>query len=1484
MSNISDTATVTLNINGKQAKQMLDSLEKQMDVVRRKIQAMEAAGADPKAIEKKKVELNRLQRQYNDITYAVDGVGRAMSELDKVSLGELKKTLRTLQKQISGVEAGSETFNSLAEQIRTVKERISELNAEMAPQREEMSLWDRFKSWSEDSLPALLLIKEGYDMVLYSMRSLVSDFAELDQEMANVMKFSGLDESEVGKLNEMFSKMDTRTSIVDLNKLAQDAGRLGKSSVEAVGEFVNAADKVNVALDDLGDNATLSLSKLAGIFGYEGQYGTEQSLLKVGAVINELSQNCSASAPYIADFTERLGGVGQQAGMTIPQIMSFAAVLDANAQNLEASATALSQIIVRMMQEPEKYAKVAGLEVKTFTQLLKTDTNEALMIFLGNLNKAGGMDVMSKMFAAMGENGAHAISAMSTLAANIDMVRAQQDAANVAFREGTSITKEFEVQNNTVEAQQEKAMKSFQAMRVEMGQQLQPLMAHMMSSTSAMLRGLIVLMRYVAANKGSIMTLTAAILAYNVAANVAVIRTRSLAMWQGICTGAQLTWTAATKAGAVVMALMTGNVTKITAAWRAFSLAISASPLGLAISLIVAAAGAVTTYMYSAREARKEQERLNKEQEEFRKGLRDIEEGSAKYSANEISRLKSLYDVAVDENKAKEDRIAAVKTLQELYPDYFGQLSTEAVMTGRAADSYSKLTEQILRSARARAAADKIVEAELERDRIGLPLDEIEQKKRERILDLDRQERLLNSQINEFIRENSGKGVFEEYSITDWERFRSGITSGKIYNTFFKEQKMAIKRVKDEIAGLNKEADEIKKQQKVYQDAIDDLSKVSGITQEMIDNSRLKNMPEPIDQEAVTPNLDDGKQDYLNAALDKAKAEYEKLNALNETNYQKGTVSYRQYLEKKNQLDLEYVDKRLRLYDSLSHKDADKQETIAKTEEERAKLLLERAKVEAAIAKGITEDQIRELDRRLEEELKMLRRRFEEVGSEIFRNEGARSEAEFRIRRKHEEDIMSLYRQGSKEYEQMSANLRKLNDDWDMATRKKIADLYADYNDSLSLDRIEKERDLEMKLIRELYDQRKISVTQYEDWLIQARLKYAERTKKLLRDKQESKSTVVSGNLSVDIRSDGEREQARLNNLEVDRKGAERILEERYQKGLISYQQYVNGKRRIEQEYYRAAAGDRMDAIDRETKMVLDLGLTWVEMFANLRSSGKVSFEDISDAASAALASMSAGLEMYSQFASAEYEIRAAKVEKQYEREINSAKGNSAKVKKLEEQRDKELAAIKKEQSRKEFAVNVIKAVAQTAQNALMAYGAMVGIPVVGPALAAAAAATATAMGMIQVALLKKQQQAAEAQGYSEGGFTKPGRRDEPAGVVHAGEWVASQKLLASPVARPIIDALDYAQRNNTIGRLSANDVSRSVTAQARIADSIGSDKIMEAVALALDMTSRAVTGLNDRLNKPFVTVNSVTGDWGSKRANDEYERLIRNKSPRYKE
>lgn len=265
---------------------------------------------------------------------------------------------------------------------------------------------------------------------------------------------------------------------------------------------------------------------------------------------------------------------------------------------------------------------------------------------------------------------------------------------------------------------------------------------------------------------------------------------------------------------------------------------------------------------------------------------------------------------------------------------------------------------------------------------------------------------------------------------------------------------------------------------------------------------------------------------------------------------------------------------------------------------------------------------------------------------------------------------------------------------------------------------------------------------------------------------------------------------------------------------------------------------------------------------------------------------MSAIFSQLSTMMQAELEIQTASINKRYDAEISRAEGNTYKVKKLEKDKEKELAKAKKDANRKMFAMQVIQAVAQTATNALNAYGSAAAVPVVGYILAPIAAAMAVAAGVIQIAAIKKQQQASEAQGYAEGGFTPSGGKDEVAGVVHKGEWVASQRLVNNPRTRPLLDALDYAQRNNTLGSITAADVSRTITAPAVLAaqpqaPTVVNNTTYNSISDSTDRITSVLDRLDSRLNEPFVTVNTVTGDHGIQQAQDEYDRLMKNKSPK---
>ncbi len=1375
MSGIKDTATVTLNVNGAQAKQMMSDIEAKIKQTEARITTLKANMADPKDVEKARKQLKTYQKQLEEMKSATEGVNKALGNLDTATPRELEKALRTLNKQLKDMTPGSEVWQSHVEQIKELKERLADIRDELKVQE---SWWDKLKNWVNDSGATILALGLGFDEVVGTLRDYVDAYANMEQEMANVRKFTGMTEEQVASLNEQFKTIDTRSSREQLNMLAQEAGRLGKTSEEDVLGFVRAADKINVALDDLGSGATLTLSKLTGIFGDEERYGTEQALLKVGSVINELSQNCSASAPYLSNFAERMGGVGAQAGMTIQQIMGFGAVLDSNAQKVEASATALSQIIVRLYQDPAKYAKVAGLEVENFSRLMREDANSAILLFLETLQQAGGMDVLSPMFKDMGENGSRAIAALSTLATHIDQVKAQQEAANVAFAEGTSIDKEFAVQNETVQAALDKCKNRANELKVELGERLYPLMKHFLTTGSALMRVLLVLIRFIDEHKGAIVALSASIAAYLIVVNLAIIKQK---VWTALCIAgkaAMFLWSAAVKLGAAAVALFSGNVRKAHLIWNAFAQSIKAHPLGLLIAAITAAVGLLIAFAAKSAKATTEAERLARAQKKIAAAEKEAEVNCAV----ELKTLEALYKATQDQSLAMDQRLNAVARLQEQYPDYFKDLSQEAILAGNAADAYERLRQSIIRSAQAEARKDLLAETERE---------------------------ILTTQRE---RDRKVNAALADVNVPDNKRLSTPMYEGEYgLQRGYVETEPTLHITKGYIHQV--EADAAKKLAQLYKER--DLLGTS-VANDVVDNtSNTPRTPTP------TPTPTDSKADRF--AEETAWREREEAEA--RIAYAKGETTFAEHTARMATIAADYNQMLL-----------DREDLSAN----------ERLKIQADYWEAVNKETVSGNKVLLDEE----DRTYQDLLDRLRTNHEARL---------NQEGLTAAERQQESEYYAEVLELAELQHLQNIVTLHR--------NNQVALLNQYEEGSDEWLAAQRINQEQLLSAEQkYQERQIAARERHLKRMENLEKTYSSMKAKYFGDN--------PEERQAKY-----DKDFA--ALQVVYARELAAAGDNAAEKLRIEEAFLQAQNALRREyglQSEEDTRNAMERSIASSVEWLN-GDGGKAVTGTLSTLTSG-MSSIFSGL---SSMIQAELEIQTSKIEKRYDREIELAQGNSYKVAKLEKKKEADIAKAKNEANKKMFAMQVIQAVAQTAQNALSAYGSAAAIPVVGYILAPIAAAMAVAAGAIQIASIKKQQQASQAQGYSKGGFTKPGPVDEPAGVVHAGEWVASQKLLANPVARPMIDALDHAQRTNTIGSLRPDDVSRSITANnslVRIAEGDGSSALMVA---AVAKNAHVIGALVDRLNKPFITINTVTGDHGIKQAQDDYTRLMDNVTPKSK-
>lgn len=1432
MSDINANATVTLTVNGKQAQNMLEQLKKQASDLEERITKAAAAG-DKVQLKKLQRELRQTNRQIGQIESATQGVENVMKRLDKASPKELNRTLKELKKSLNGIERGTLEWEKQCDAIKRVKAEIANVNEELREtEKENVGLVDRINGFVDkwgNIIAGVAAVGTGLVM---AGRKAVNAFAEMDAEMANVRKFTGLADDEVKELNEDFKKMDTRTSREDLNKLAEEAGRLGKSSREDVLGFVKAADQINVALDELGDGATLTLSKLTNIFGDEARLGTEKSLLAVGSVINDLSQNCTASAGYLAEFGKRMAGVGAQAGMTIPQIMAFAAVLDSQGQACEMSATALSQLIMNLFKEPSKIAKATGMDLDELNKALKRSTNEGLLMLLQQLKKLGNMDVLAPVFKNMGENGARASQVLATLAGNVEMVKWQQEQATQSFEDATSVTNEFNVQNSTVEAELDKARKRVTELAIELGEKLMPIMKHVISTTTLTLKAMSTTIDFLARNKEAIIVLTSMVVAYTIAVKANAIALKAQAAWHAVCKGTAIAY------HVVVNTLQAGHIAfnlvlaKLQGNWaKQSSLMVDLKRKGLSLAsgwgVLLAAAVALGYGIY------KTLSKMN-EMSASEKALAEVRQKGQEGIVEEKNKIEALIKVAKDEKLSLDDRQKAVNALNKIIPNYNAQLDAT---TGKYMENKKALDDYLNSLAKKyelEGAKDLLKEIGKEKAKLAMELKEAD--------DAIEKDKQINASSN-FVGGREGRAMD---------------TGAAAYTAHLKNNKASIQKKIDE---------QNQKEHAIFDVYGNDLGKQAAaeINKKPVITNNGGNG-------GGVPVVDDDKK---NKKSDKFKAEQDwqkEQNALNKKAYMEGEKDYEAYVERMEEIEQEYYQKVLANKKITAEEKAEAEASLAEAKKKQTDRKNSpddwKAKEEAlnriAYAKG-------------EKDYEQYTARMDEINVLYWKKKMERSD----VSAKDLLEAQAQYQEAMKKQEENATNASREAED--KAYNAQLAELKQRYIDGLSdtktyEDAVELLELEHLRKVVQLYKkgtkERLAAEKEYQNKVFANQQKIIQRQQQV---KQQLKEEYFGANADE-----------RLTKYDSDMAALEQV----YHAEVKAAGDNAAEKLRIEEAFEKAKLALRKKyAID-------SIGVTKNGMEKANDKLAKWLESDAGQAVTQSFSTVMSGMgEIFSGVSSlvqAELEKETAAINARYSAEISAAEGNNYKVAKLEKEKQAALAKAKNEANKKLFAMQVIQAVAQTAQNAISAYGSAAAIPVVGYIMAPIAAAMAIAAGMIQIAAIKKQQQASEAQGYAQGGFTPQGRVNEEVGVVHAGEWVASQKLLASPVARPLINALDYAQRTNTIGSLRADDVSRAIAPNVVSTQQVQPVVVQaptDNVALAALAQSAAVLSkyeetmnrLSQRLNEPFVTVNTVTGDTGIKQAQDEYDTLMRNKSPKSK-
>jgi len=1276
-------------------------------------------------------ELKEAGKEEKAVADEATLIKRTLDNISGASMRDLEYSIKAVSEQMKDMDRNSDGYKEAEKKVRKLRTELERTKQEAGAQQ---SVFGKFITSLNTNWGAITQILGAVTGLTMTMRKAVQDYATMEEEMANVRKYTGLADEGVKELNDDLKKMNTRTSREELNQLAGSAGRLGIQAKESILEFVDAADKIKVALgDDLGDGAVDQIGKLAMAFGEDERMGLRGAMLATGSAVNELAQNSSANAGFLVDYTARVAGFGKQLGLTQAQIMGYGAVMDENLLRDEMAATAFGNMLTKMQTDTEKFARIAGQSVEDFTKLLNEDANQAILNLADSL-RSQDPQTMMKMLDDMGLDGARAVGVLSTMADKIDDVRERQKLATEAYKQGNSVIKEFGVMNNTVQANLDKCKKKFHEMTIQLGEQLLPVVKYTCTGFSLFVKALSTTTSFIMENKGAIIAGGLAIAAYTAYVNAATI---------------------ATKAHTIAT-----NIAK--AATAAFNFVTKMNPIGLVIAALTAAVALFIKYRDRISGASEATSMLRQAGARLAGILAQV----AGWLINLVKWAVSLYDKFSFLRKIIQLLVTAFTTgfttitiAVKYLIDELGAVAT--VIEGIFTLDWGKIKDGFRQGFK--AIADAAV-----------------------------------AQFN-----NVKRTVKETFSAPPAGSGENAVAEGAAIG-----------------ASVGKAAADKPVEQTLPEIVVKPQKKQPYVS----DADMKKQEREQRKAEAERKKKENEERKALHEQSKQLKAEMDNRLAEEAVSYSLGLTNYRDYIEKRKQIQLESIKERKALFEKGSTEylrlDAQEKMLLAHGDEEARKLSL------------------KEKEREHSQKMAMLESSFYDERFAAYHNEQVLNEMLF-------QEEMSFLQW--KKDQAVKGSLEEMQLEWEIAdrsaqhqeeTRRDIEERLLKIRTDYLHQSNDMQRDIELNALQELYDKKLLAEEDYQQARLAIEAKYAQNPAQVNKDKFNSK---VDDALSTAQQKAGDANQENpwfgdvKNYLKINQE-----LKAAYEDGKISYAEYLAAKAKNLSEFIE-----------------------------NVKAKYQVMFDQVT--------AVYNGINNYAK-ACSDYEV--AVVTKNYDKQIEAAGKNERKRKKLEEKKQKEIAAIKSKANKRAMKIEIAQALASTAMAAINAYMSAAAVKPFGYLLAPIAAAAAVAAGMLQVATIKKQHQAQEA-GYYEGGFTGGRRYRKEAGVVHEGEFVANHQAVNNPNVLPFLNFLDQAQRNNTVGSLTAEDVSRSMGAG-------GSSQIVtpivnvqtdnEELRDAVDAHREATDRLIARLNIPIDARVVLTGTDGLNAQQELLDRMLKNK------
>lgn len=377
------------------------------------------------------------------------------------SYREAQQRLTALGRSIREAENGFRSTNpaiqSQIREYRNLNRQLQDFDSTMGNNQRRVGNYQRALQGLGSTIGSFL----GVTALIAAGKAVIDNNARISDSLADVRRTAGLTSKEADQLTTSLKALGTRTGLNDLLGIATIGGQLGIAKDQLAG-FTEAIDQLAVTLSGELQGGAEGIAKSLGVLDnvFEVSAGNAGNVNKaynqIGSAILGLGQSGLATGDFLADFGERVGGLAKQAGISLPVLLSYGAVLQENGVSAEVAGTAFKRLLSALSSNSAGFLKVAqladsNLTLKEFNTIINTDTKKALELFFKGLKEGGSSTVaFNSILKSLKLSGAGVSQVVAALSNNQVALNGHIKEATGDFNDASKAADQFKIKNDTL--------------------------------------------------------------------------------------------------------------------------------------------------------------------------------------------------------------------------------------------------------------------------------------------------------------------------------------------------------------------------------------------------------------------------------------------------------------------------------------------------------------------------------------------------------------------------------------------------------------------------------------------------------------------------------------------------------------------------------------------------------------------------------------------------------------------------------------------------------------------------------------------------------------------------------------------------------------------------------------------------------------------------------------------------------------------------